>query len=496
MAEVASVLEPEAVIELAAERAHELLGSDAAGLVLQDTSGIRVFWRYAPGTRDGDRVVGSARVLPNARLTRALFRRRRAVLVADTAAATADAHPLTPLVQEVALRSFIAAPLAGKKRALGVLLVGHHHPNRFDADDVLLASRLAGQTAVALENAEQFSRARIAAEHLQRLIESSGDAIITTDLKGRIASWNAGAQAIYGWTPREAIGEILPMVPPEQGDDARAMMARLLSHGETINNYETERLRKDGLRIPVVVTVSPIRNAQGEIVELLGISKDMSARRQVEEQQRRLSLLEDRERIAMELHDGAIQSLYAVGLGIEAVGQVLETDPMLARTRLLQARDSLNQVIDDIRGYITGLHPEALEAGGLVAGLTDLARSVESNTLATCEIEVAADAESILGREAVRDIYQIVHEALSNVVRHAGATRAGVDLSQNSDSWELRIWDNGQSFDPEGPHRAEAQGLRNMRARALRLGGTFCVSRGPGGSTDVVVTLPAPAAHQ
>jgi PAS domain S-box-containing protein len=481
--DVAAVLETDAIAELVVARACELVAADAADLGVVDDGGAVVRWRHVS---DGDRTA-SDNLRLDARSIRSLATRRTPLVVSDTAATRWQTEP----VASAGLRSFIATALPGDSRAVGALIVGRHRRSSFDAYDKLVVSSLARQVAVSLQNAEVFTRARISADHLQRLIESSGDGIITADVSGRIVSWNAGAQAIYGWTAGEAIGQVLPMVPADGREDAGALLVRVLTHGQMISNYETERLRKDGQRIPVMVTVSPIRNTQGEIVALLGISKDMSARRQVEEQQRRLSLLEDRERISMELHDGAIQSLYGVGLGIEAVGQVLETDPMLARTRLLQARDGLNQVIADIRAYIAGLHPEALEAGGLVATLTKLGRSVELNTLANCEVAVAVEADSTFGPETAQNIYQIAHEALSNVVRHAGATRAGLTLRRTHGSWELRIWDNGRGFHPEASDQAEAGGLRNMRARALRLGGAFRVSGGTDVATEVVVTLPA-----
>ncbi len=488
-AEIAAVLDPEAVARLVVDRTRLLLGTDTAGLAREDAGGGTLSWRYFSGARDSDRV----RCISLAAGTGVAGRAAAAsepLIVEDVGG---DALLATcPIVQAEGLRSFVAVPLRGRERTRGALLVGNRRPTTFDADDVLLVSSLASHVAVALDNAELFRRASVTADRLQRLIESSGDAIITTDPDGRITSWNAGAQAIYGWSPEEAIGRVLPMVPPDHMDEARRMLDQLFGRGEPLPNHETERLRNDGRRIAVMVTGSPIRDAAGEIAGILGISRDMSVRRQVEEQQRRLSVLEDRERIAMELHDGAIQSLYAVGLGMEAVAQVLDADPALARDRLVQARDGLNQVIRDIRGYIAGLQTDAFEVRGLVAGLTELARDVEVNALAACEVAVAPEAETAFGPDAAGDIYQIAHEALSNVVRHAGASRAGLSLAPAREGWELRIWDNGPGFDPASPRPASAHGLRNMQARATRLGGTFRLRGGPGVSTEITCVFPAP----
>jgi PAS domain S-box-containing protein len=333
-----------------------------------------------------------------------------------------------------------------------------------------------------------YSQAQLSAERLERLIESSGDGIITVDLEGRILTWSRGAQAIYGWEPAEAVGTVLPMVPPDFAQDARALIRRLIENGDTIANYETERLRKDGERIPVLVTVSPIRTTSGEVLGILGISKDMSAHRQMEDQQRRLALLEDRERIGMELHDGAIQSLYAVGLGLESVAQVLEPSPALARERLVQARDQINGIMREIRNYVFDLRPDTFEQHGLVAGLAALARDLEINTLVDLELDVAEEARQAFSPERAKEVFQVAREALANVARHASATRAWMTLRPVDGRWVLRIADNGVGLDPA---RADGTrfGLRNMRERARRMGGVLTITGLPHAGTEVKLVV-------
>jgi PAS domain S-box-containing protein len=329
-----------------------------------------------------------------------------------------------------------------------------------------------------------YTRAQASVERLERLIESSGDAIITVDVQGRILSWSRGAQAIYGWSRDEAVGAVLPMVPPDLTEDARAIISRLIERGDTIVNYETERLHKDGRRLTVVVTVSPIRTAAREVVGLLGISKDMSAHRQMEEQQRRVALLEERERIGMELHDGAIQALYAVGLGLEAVAQVLERDPSLARERLVQAGDQVNGIMREIRNYVFDLRPDTFEQHGLVAGIAGLARDLEINTLADVELEVAEDAGRAFSLERDREVFQVAREALANVARHASATRVCVALHPVEGRWLLRVADNGVGLDSARGGEA-GFGLRNMRERARRMGAVLTVGGLSHGGTEV-----------
>jgi PAS domain S-box-containing protein len=335
---------------------------------------------------------------------------------------------------------------------------------------------------------ELYGQAQVSAGRLERLIESSGDAIITVDLEGRILSWSRGAEAIYGWNRDEAVDTILPMVPADLTEDARAIIRRLVDSGDTIANYETERLRKDGRRIPVLVTVSPIRTASGDVHGILGISKDMSAHRQLEEQERRLALLEDRERIGMELHDGAIQSLYAVGLGIEAVAQVLERSPAMALERLVQVRDQVNGIMREIRNYIVDLRPDTFEKQGLVAGMAALTRDLEINTLIDVELDVDSEADQAFSPERARGVFQIAREALANVARHASATQVHVVLQPVSECWVLRVADNGIGLDPARANEA-GFGIRNMRERARRMNGALTVRGLPEGGTEVKLAV-------
>jgi signal transduction histidine kinase len=210
----------------------------------------------------------------------------------------------------------------------------------------------------------------------------------------------------------------------------------------------------------------------------------MSTHQQLEEQQRRLALFEDRERIGMELHDGAIQSLYAVGLGLESVTQVLERSPAIARERLLHAREQVNAIMREIRNYIVDLRGDTFEKHGLQTGLAALTRDLEINTLIDVELDIAQGVDAAFSRDRAEAVFQIVREALANVARHASATRVEVRLHQPGDHWVLRVVDNGVGIDPVRTSEA-GFGLRNMHERARRMNGALTVRRLPEGGTEV-----------
>ena len=121
-------------------------------------------------------------------------------------------------------------------------------------------------------------------EWLASLVESSNDAIVGVTLDGRIVSWNSGAERMYGWTAVEALGAhvIETIIPPELAHETSAIMAHI-REGARLESFETERLRRDGSRIPVAVTASPVRDPEGRIVGASTIARDISKRRAAEQ---------------------------------------------------------------------------------------------------------------------------------------------------------------------------------------------------------------------
>jgi signal transduction histidine kinase len=196
--------------------------------------------------------------------------------------------------------------------------------------------------------------------------------------------------------------------------------------------------------------------------------------------------LEDRERIAKELHDGAIQALFAVGMGLQ--GSALLAGDTELRARLQHAVDELDRVIRDLRNYIFGLRPGILADRQLDQALQGLVEDFGQRTgvLAIAEVDPQVAAE-LAGRAG--DVVQLAREALSNVSRHAEAATCRVSLYRDQDAMVLEVDDDGRGFDPARATGA-GQGLRNLRERAQALGGHTEIASTPGQGTKVQVTIP------
>ena len=167
------------------------------------------------------------------------------------------------------------------------------------------------------------------------------------------------------------------------------------------------------------------------------------------EQVQRLAIVEERERIGRDLHDGIIQSIYAVGLSLEDVPDLMGDEPDEARARVERAIDSLDQSIRDIRNFIFGLRPELLEQAGLVGGLAALADEFRVNSMVDVDLDTADAQDADLPPDLIGQLLSIAREALSNIARHSKATRGSVRVETAEDVVRLTISRQRRRFRPE-----------------------------------------------
>jgi len=211
------------------------------------------------------------------------------------------------------------------------------------------------------------------------------------------------------------------------------------------------------------------------------------------EQVQRLAIVDERERIGKDLHDGIIQSIYAVGLSLEDVPELIRDDPDEVERRVERAIDSLHVTIRDIRNFIFGLRPELLGGTTLDAGLRSITEEFRHNSMVDVELHVAP-IEVEPDPAATAHLLAVVNEALSNTARHSGATRATVWVEVEPDgSLRLVIEDNGHGFDPSDVTGLGHQGLANMRSRITTIGATMELSSDATG-TKVDIRRPGPRA--
>lgn len=204
-----------------------------------------------------------------------------------------------------------------------------------------------------------------------------------------------------------------------------------------------------------------------------------------------LRVVAERERIGRDLHDGVIQSLYAVGLSLEDVERLVAESPAEAVARVDAAIDVIHRSIADIRGLVIGLRP-SMTGAGLASGIAALADGTRLTTTIDVETRITASAAelSVIGDEARHELLHAVREALSNVARHARASRAEVEVARTDEGLRLEIADNGIGFDPTAVAQGGHHGLVNLRERAAAAGGRLEIDSQSGRGTRLVITIP------
>lgn len=210
------------------------------------------------------------------------------------------------------------------------------------------------------------------------------------------------------------------------------------------------------------------------------------------DQVRRLAIVDERDRISRDLHDSAIQAIYAQTLALDDVPELVRTEPDEAARRVDEAIDALHAVIRDIRNFIFGLRPALLESGSLTDGLGHLATELRRNGAVEVSLSVPDDpaATADLPIELVAELLAVTREALSNIARHASATHTGVELGVGPRELHLELSDNGGGFDAGRAAERGHHGLANMRARVEALAGTFEVTSSPATGTRVIISIP------
>ncbi len=205
---------------------------------------------------------------------------------------------------------------------------------------------------------------------------------------------------------------------------------------------------------------------------------------------RRLAVLEERERIGMDLHDGIIQSIYGVGLAMENIQHLLGDGETQAKSRVKHAIDDLNQIIRDIRAYILDLRPRQLNNENLLDGLKRLASEYRANTLASATVNGAKAKLDSLPQTHSTALFHICQESLANVAKHAAAKRVSVNVWTTDERVVMEIRDNGKGFDPEKMSKSIGHGLANMQTRVRAVGGEVDISSAPGEGTTILAWVP------
>jgi PAS domain S-box-containing protein len=310
-------------------------------------------------------------------------------------------------------------------------------------------------------------RGEEAAAYLAAIVESSDDAILSTDLQGNIRSWNKGAEKLYGYTTAEIIGKPVTMLLPPERWNEEPRILELIRRGELIDHYETVRRRKDGSDIDISLTVSPILNHVGDVIGASKTSRDITWRKRAEEERERLLAMESEARAeaqeANRLKDEFLATIsHELRSPLNAIlgWARLLRDPKVREEQLeraleiiernSQAQARLIEDLLDVSRIVSGklsvqMRPVTLNSTtqGVVA---DMRPAAEAKGI---DIRMAGDEEIKLIGDADR-LQQVVWNLISNAIKFTPeGGRIEVELKRVGERAELRVSDTGRGISPE-----------------------------------------------
>jgi PAS domain S-box-containing protein len=369
-------------------------------------------------------------------------------------------------------------------------------------------------------------------------------AIFQLDPMGHVVSWNAGAKRLKGYGSEEIIGKHFSVFYPQE-DQRNDKPQRLLAKAARYGQMEDEgwRIRKDGSRFWANVVITALRDPKEILLGFAKLTRDMTERREKEEaltkakellelrveqrtamltrvnqelrteiaerhhaeEQLRASLdqlraltaglqsvrEEERTSISREIHDELGQACTAIKMDLALIGRRLTKSQTQLRSRVDSAIQLVDSTIATLRRIASELRPRALDDLGLPAALESQAQEFESRTGIRCTVALPQELFT-LDADTSTAIFRIFQESLTNVARHAQASRVEARLEQDDNRILFQVFDNGKGFDPEEAKTRKSLGLVGMQERALLLHGDFKIQGVPGGGTTMTLTIPLP----
>jgi signal transduction histidine kinase len=533
-----SSLELQPLLGLILEQLKTIVEYEAAAVVLRDEHGQTVVFDYR-GPLPRERVVG-LQVRPGSALGEIVEQldRRREPLLAE------DAEGSSPLARDLAAAgvplppqptrhySGLAVPLIVKGRVIGIETLLHSKPGSFTPRHAELAMIFAQQAAVAIENARLYSEIRerlnetlglqrlsatLLQEHdidrllqevcleLQSLVAAEGVALALLDE----SKCSFDVRTVVGPDAHEVVGAAVPVEglfageavrlnQPVRSDDAqhdpRGLQPRLVPR-------RTRTLLSVPMRTRLgVVGAVSIYNKRGapsftqRDADLAMLFAQQAAvaieNARLYEEARHVAALEERQRLARELHDSVSQALYGIVLNASTADEIFEVSPERVRGLLHDVLRLADAGMAELRALIFELRPETLEREGLVGALEKQAAAVRARHGLDVRMNVAGEPD--LPHAAKEVLYRVAQEALNNAARHARAHTLDLELDVSAAEVGLMVADDGRGFDPLGEFPGHF-GLQSMRERAAAVGGVVEIDSAPGGGTRLRARIPVTA---
>lgn len=465
------------------------------------------------------------RLPPDASFAHWVIQHKEPLVIADIAKDPRTA----PVLQPAPPHTYVGVPVRSKQLILGVLSVARQAQRPFSVEDVALLASIADQVGVSIENARLYQAEQRRAEQfrvisevgrritsilaldellvqLTRIIQEAfgfyhvsiglieGDEVIYKMGAGPL--WTetpgehfvpdqlrVGKEGITGWVACKGQALLVPDVSKEPrylpmkrgGDKIRAELAvPIRAKGKVIGVLDIQSDRLNPFDQSDLMVLQSLADQAGITIE--------NAR--LYEQAEEAAVMQERGRLARDLHDSVTQSLYSVNLFAEAARRLIKQgDLENTKEYLQQLQDNAQQALKELRLLVYELRPSTLEHEGLIRALQHRLSTVEER--AGVKAELVVDGTFDLEKAVEEALYRIAQEALNNSLKHAAASAVRVQLRSQVNQLSLEVCDDGRGFDPAQLQGSGGIGMSSMRERIEKLGGSFQITSAPGQGTLV-----------
>jgi len=445
---------------------------------------------------------------------------------------------------------WLAALRSGKARNLGEISYGDKRIRQgiYSVRVFPLSSNFLGVAFEDVTDRKIAERTLQESEERYRLLVQGVQeyAIFQLDPTGHVVSWNAGAERLKGYTAEEIIGKHFSIFYPRE-DQLDEKPQHILARATQQEQSEDEgwRIRKDASRFWASVVVTALCDSAGTLLGFAKLTRDTTKTREKEqaltkakellelrieqrtavltrvnqelrteiaereraEEQLRTSLdqlralaarlqsvrEEERTSIAREIHDELGQGCTAIKMDLALIGRRLTKRQTKLRAKVDSAMQLADDMIGTLRKIASQLRPRTLDDLGLSAALEAQAQEFESRTGILCSVTLPQEP-LVLDADISTAVFRIFQESLTNVARHAHATRVEARLERQNNRITFQVSDNGEGFDPEKAKANKSLGLVGMQERAFLLNGDLKIAGVPGAGTTMTLTIPL--AHQ
>jgi PAS domain S-box-containing protein len=422
---------------------------------------------------------------------------------------------LQEFIDVVGIESVLIVPLIGRSGVVGTLSLSRHRGSKpFNAEDQSFLTDIAYRAALAIENCRLFESLhaeiteRLSAKQalemsearFRSIFESVTVGIKVLDLEGKILQTNYAFQSMVGYTGDELAGNpFYKFLYPEDVRQAAKLFQDAKVNGTSYFRFEHRTLHRDQsiIWVKTVFTVIKRGTETDEPALVVGIVENITEQKRLELEMAELnsrlqnSMELERLRLAQELHDNPMQSLYSAIYRIEELRGTAEPN---LKEALGDVKQHIQNVLQDLRATAKELRPPTIFNFGLENAIRSHANDIlEKHSNLNIYLSLAHDRQ-ILPEKVRLALFRIFQQSIANVIRHSKATEVHVRFSFDAEEAHLEITDNGRGFDVPSNWidfvRQGHYGLAGAAERANTLGGIFKVQSKPGDSTTIQVTIP------